>query len=466
MRKLIKRTLRVLDGTPQGYGEEPRKGQSLVEMALVTPILLIMLFGLVEIGYFARNYLTLLEVTRAGARRGATLQEEFSPLQWERNQLTRQGSLAPVMDVDARFLCAEGNQVAGLDCYTAEQRTALMNTRNNIRNCGEVARGNADVAPAGFFNLVLCQMLDSMRPLEIRRNGVDDIVISVFSVLMINNRPRDDGGDIDLQNQDSPPIRPGEFSQQGYIPVVVGRWPTDANRCNVWQNPANGNVHMYTPGGNTELIYERDPFDYFNQMEAGNGNFVSTVELFDPQTNTTEIYPIELAEERLNPDTGEREWHSVGFTQYHHPSLQRGFVYLAQREISPVERDTSLGTLELRCWGSDRDVYWVQNQLLGGNFILSPAEIAEMQAQFSDFCVEPDGNPCDQRQFVPNTGIVLAEIFWQHELLLNIPVFSPVYNWLDDNQTTIHVWSAFSTPTVVPQVQYRFQDGQVIQGVN
>lgn len=464
MRKLIKRTLRVLDGTPQGYGEEPSKGQSLVEMALVTPLLLIMLFGLVEIGYFARNYLTLLEVTRAGARRGATLQEEFSPLQWERNQLTRQGSLAPVMDVDARFLCPEGNQIAGLPCYTAGERPTILETRNDIRSCGEVARGNM---PAGFFNLVLCQMLDSMRPLEIRRNDVDDIVISVFSVLMINNRPRNDGGDIDLQNQDVPPIRPDEFSQQGYIPVVVGRWPTDANRCNVWQSVDNeSDIFIYPSGSGTELIYERDPFDYFNQMQVGNGNFVSTVQLYDEQTGTTEEYPIELAEERLNPDTGEREWHSVGFTPYHHPSLQRGFVYLGQREISPVQRDTSLGPVELRCWGSDRDIYWVQNQLLGGSFVLSPAEIAEMQAQFGDFCVEPDGSPCDQRQFVPNTGIVLAEIFWQHELLLNIPVFSPVYNWLDDNQTTIHVWSAFSTPTVVPQVQYRFEDGQIIQGVN
>ncbi len=456
MQRLIRRIVQVLDGTPQAYGKEVTKGQSIVEITLVLPLLLILLFGLVEVGWFGRNYLLLLEVTRVGARRGATLQEEFSPLQWENveRDLGYSLALAPIPDVDANF-CSSGP-----NCITDNaERNAIITARRDVRTCSAIASG---AAYAGFYNLILCQMLDSIRPLEIRDNEFDDIVISVFSVLMINNSPLDQGGYIDLAATDT--VLDDEFERLGFIPVVVGRWPTQANECNVWQNPDNGDLFMYTQGGPQNLIYERDPFDYYAQPEQGDRNSVSLVELTDNGVPTGELYPIELGE--INPEFANvalndpRRWRSIGFDAYNQPELQRGFVYLGQRKVDPPTTRTIAGAeTQLRCWGSDKDVYWVQEQLLGGGFVMSEAEINAVRGANPGFC--GDGSDfCDQREFVPNTGIVLVEIFWRHQLLFDLPAFSPVYQALDDNQTTIHVWSAFSTPSVIPRVSYTFEDGR------
>lgn len=44
------------------------RGQSLVEMAIITPLLLMMLLGIFEVGYVLRNYLVIANVTRETAR--------------------------------------------------------------------------------------------------------------------------------------------------------------------------------------------------------------------------------------------------------------------------------------------------------------------------------------------------------------------------------------------------------------
>lgn len=79
MPKPIRKLLDILDGVPTA-DKRRQRGQSLVELALVTPIFIIMLAGLVEIGWFANNYLNILDVTRYGARRGTVLQDQQSPL--------------------------------------------------------------------------------------------------------------------------------------------------------------------------------------------------------------------------------------------------------------------------------------------------------------------------------------------------------------------------------------------------
>jgi Flp pilus assembly protein TadG len=60
------------------YGDKKRiasrhneRGQSLVEVALTLPLLVLLFVGLVEVAFFARTYLVLLEATREGARVGA-----------------------------------------------------------------------------------------------------------------------------------------------------------------------------------------------------------------------------------------------------------------------------------------------------------------------------------------------------------------------------------------------------------
>ena len=48
-----------------------RKGQSLVELALAMPVLLILLSGLLEFGFALNQYLNALDAAREGARYGA-----------------------------------------------------------------------------------------------------------------------------------------------------------------------------------------------------------------------------------------------------------------------------------------------------------------------------------------------------------------------------------------------------------
>jgi hypothetical protein len=442
MRKNIRRILRVLDGTPQGYGEKPTVGQSMVELALVMPLLFILLVGLIEVGWFSRNYLTLLEVTRVGARRGATLQEEYSPLQWERyeQELGYSLALAGIPDVDPNF-CSIGS-----NCITSPaERQQLINARNAVRDCRYIGTNNTYV---GFYNLILCQMLDSIRPLSIRTNDIDDIIISVFSVMMIDNRPIEEGGHINLQV--GTPVRDNEFDRQGFIPVVVGRWPTQANECNVWQG-ADGTLYRYQGGSDFSRIFERDPFDYYRQVEGNSPYDVSmaTIVRQMPDGSTVHVpYPIELAEE--TPDG----WRSTGFDSYTKPELQRGFSYLGQHQNRTIQRNIDGAPAFLRCWGSERDSYWLQDVLYQSDFVLNQDELTFIRENgIPDYCIV-NGHDCDQREFIPNLGIVLVELYWQHHLLLELPIFSPFYNMLNSNQTTIYVWSAFPAPSVVPRVNY------------
>jgi Flp pilus assembly protein TadG len=46
-------------------------GQSLVEFALVLPILCVLLFGIVQVGIAYKDYVTVTDAVRAGARKGA-----------------------------------------------------------------------------------------------------------------------------------------------------------------------------------------------------------------------------------------------------------------------------------------------------------------------------------------------------------------------------------------------------------
>jgi Flp pilus assembly protein TadG len=47
------------------------QGQSMTEFALVLPILVVLLFGVIQFGIVFNNYITVTDAVRAGARKGA-----------------------------------------------------------------------------------------------------------------------------------------------------------------------------------------------------------------------------------------------------------------------------------------------------------------------------------------------------------------------------------------------------------
>jgi Flp pilus assembly protein TadG len=48
-----------------------QQGQSMTEFALVLPLLVILLFGVIQFGIVFNHYITLTDAVRAGARKGA-----------------------------------------------------------------------------------------------------------------------------------------------------------------------------------------------------------------------------------------------------------------------------------------------------------------------------------------------------------------------------------------------------------
>jgi Flp pilus assembly protein TadG len=48
-----------------------QKGQTMVEFAIVVPIVLLILFAIIQFGILFHNYVTLTDAVRAGARQGA-----------------------------------------------------------------------------------------------------------------------------------------------------------------------------------------------------------------------------------------------------------------------------------------------------------------------------------------------------------------------------------------------------------
>lgn len=56
------------------------RGQTMVEFALVVPILLMVVFGIIQFGVLYNNYITLTDATRVGARKGAVSRTAPNPI--------------------------------------------------------------------------------------------------------------------------------------------------------------------------------------------------------------------------------------------------------------------------------------------------------------------------------------------------------------------------------------------------
>lgn len=385
MQKYLKKILQILDGTPAEYGLRSR-GQSVAELALVTPILIVLIMGLVEIGWFANNYLILLEATRTGARFGTVQTGQNSPLMWN-----NQASLVP------------DRIKPGFNPLDPDPR--VEDLRRGVRSCDDVAR---DPKYEGFYSLLNCVVRQSMNPLEIKLPDIeksirypDDIVISAFALQLID--PRDNF--FNQLNREVLGKTNGELLAQVTgidkdMPrvMVVGRYPTNANECTVSND------------GGSFAWESRDPFDYI--------------------VNGRRDYTL-----RKDPDTGfdlnnieeNRIYYELPGYDAEAFERQRGFAYLGQHHIG-----TATGP-NANCIGSEWTSSEVEQLINLPNFNLDDA---------------------NKRSRLATMGMVLVEMFWQHDLLLKNPVFNPVFTILGPN-TTIYVWAAFPVPAVEPRIRFR-----------
>ena len=428
MRQLLRTILRILDGSPSYTmaTQNRQRGQSMVELAFITPLLAILVAGAVEVGWYTNRWLSLLEVTRVGARSATFLQGELSPLQWDNS-----ASIHP--NIQMNYLGrAESEPTVG----------AAQNARDCISG-----------REYGFYSFIACVVEESLTPLTLRTttNAVDDIVISVFAVQTVNNA-RFSGSEPGEATTNRPVYREmspmtGQItptselykitfdltnngSRTDYPPgiqsVVIGRYPTNANECNY--EPTVGGL---APAGlldETHPSFEYDPFDY----------------LTPPNTVTTNPYTGDKVLELRDEETGD----ALSESDLVAPELQRGFVYLGQHRID----DQSIF-----CFGSEFTNREVEELMNMPNFIqpdlYNPPPGGSTNPLYDDW-VEAVYNSQDERMFFEPQGITLVEVFWEHDLLLDFPLVRPLQEAYDD-QMIISLWSAFPLPTIAPNIIYQ-----------
>lgn len=66
--------------TAQNRHPRNERGQTMVEFTLVAPILLVIVFAVIQFGIAFNNYLTLTDAVRAGARKAAVSRHELDPV--------------------------------------------------------------------------------------------------------------------------------------------------------------------------------------------------------------------------------------------------------------------------------------------------------------------------------------------------------------------------------------------------
>jgi hypothetical protein len=363
MRNLLRQLVAILDGTPADYGQRAWRGQSVAELALVTPLLIAMLMALVEMGWFANNYLIMLEASRAGARFATTLPPERSPLEWDNN-------------------------------------ASLYDTGNTD---SVIARrlGGCDPDAPGFYSDVVCTTVDALRPMVMDNDGntvadrvydgvrFDDIVVSAFAFKLVNPATISalspiivTGGGV--ANLRAIPSIPGTTANSPRI-AVVGRYPTNANEC-----------------GNME---PRDPFDYF-------GNSTRDYRLVTPS---------------LGNVAGNENWVELEGMDAGTDGGFIGFSYLGNHVSNDVTNTAG-------CIGSD----WTS------------AEV-ERLVNLPTWNLPSDA----ERLVLPDrSGLILVEVFWRHEMLLNSPILSAVIGALDALEAPIAVWAAFPLTSTEPRIDF------------
>ncbi len=252
----------ILDSYPH-YTRRRFKGQSLVEMAISTPILFLMIIGLAEIGFLANNYLILLDAVRAGARYGVTL----SPLTWDDANSTRNYY---------RTACQGQSQAIPQYNMFLGETPALSSPHGPPASDG-YTQNPADIpldgATKGIFDGVACQTVGSMQPLNFDvtyNNGNpdptvnhDDVAVSVVAYIV---------------------------DPQG-VAHVTGRWPQSNRMCTgdardpfayngqtpPVPNPPDGLVRGFVVTGNMSPPDHPACYGSYFNVGAGDANDVEKV---------------------------------------------------------------------------------------------------------------------------------------------------------------------------------------------
>jgi Flp pilus assembly protein TadG len=94
------------------------KGQTMVEFILVLPVLLVVLFGIVQFGITFKDYVTLTDAVRAGARTAAVSRNTADPVATTIARVKSASDLTPAnVNVTVTSTWAHGDDVVVTATY-------------------------------------------------------------------------------------------------------------------------------------------------------------------------------------------------------------------------------------------------------------------------------------------------------------------------------------------------------------
>jgi hypothetical protein len=92
------------------------RGQAMVEFAIVLPLLMVLVLGIIQFGITFKNYISLVDAVRAGARTAAVSRQEPAPGSKALAQITDAGG----KDVQIDSTWAPGSEVTVSASYPFE----------------------------------------------------------------------------------------------------------------------------------------------------------------------------------------------------------------------------------------------------------------------------------------------------------------------------------------------------------
>ncbi len=241
MHQTLRKIVAVLDGKPA-----KARGQSLVEMTVTFPLLILMILGLVEVGFLANNYMILMDVVRGAGRDAVNL----NPMNWPGPGSLNSWGAGEARDWQ-RMDCEQEASMYHL--YSKD--TTVDDNRGTPRGATLPGYGEiSGVDPAfGFFDEVACNAMRSLSPLRFddSATGKDDVVVSVVTYAL-----KDYTGVPGYPGPINPQFDAGPGTRGGKWVTVTGRWPVENRYC------------VQTNGSGAYVSGDiRDPFDY--KMEFG-----------------------------------------------------------------------------------------------------------------------------------------------------------------------------------------------------
>jgi hypothetical protein len=112
------------------------RGQSMTEFALVLPLMVVLLFGIIQFGMTFNNYISLTDAVRAGARKGAVARHLNDPVGATVDQVQRAGTdLDPAdLQIDVESSWNPGDEIKVTASYPYSIKLMGVTIKKGLMN--------------------------------------------------------------------------------------------------------------------------------------------------------------------------------------------------------------------------------------------------------------------------------------------------------------------------------------------